>query len=172
MNKKAKLDSGLINTIIMTILVIIILFQAYATILPEATDTGDELAGRGTELTVESRCTDVSCFWNTSRIGDTLANNATKCSHETCFWNSTRTVDCTTHNVSKKDSTKCDYGNYRSADCSGTDNTFLDDIVCPNTYKATPLGSIFTGSGIIFIIVMLALVITIIVNVLKPNAFK
>ena len=65
-----KLNTGIITAAVSTIVVILVLFTAYSTIVPDAGDAGDELGD-------EARCGDVGCFWNDSRATDCTANNLT-----------------------------------------------------------------------------------------------
>jgi hypothetical protein len=163
------IDNKVINGAIMTVLAIIILFAVYAAVVPKAQDEGNELATRGTELTVQTRCEKVGCFWNTSR-----ATTQQICSYSSCFWNDTRTTDCTTKNVSSKDTNDCtsSFITVRAVDCTTKNSSWSSKTVCPTTYSAIPLGTIFSSSGVIFIVIMVALLLTIIMALLGKNKFK
>ena len=58
-NKKGKLNMGLLNTVVLSIILITVLFQVYAEVIPEAQTGGDDLGDA-------ARCADVGCFYNTS----------------------------------------------------------------------------------------------------------
>jgi len=119
-------DNNILRTALISILVVVILLKIYAAILPEAQSEGDDWALRGTELTSQAGCEDVSCFWN-----------------------ATRGTDCTQYNVSQGDTTQC-----------------------PTVRRTMPLASVFAGSGVVFLIVMIALALGIIMTFMgKKNKF-
>ena len=103
--KQGKISTAMINTAILSIVLLVVLFQLYASLVPTAQIAGDGLGD-------EALCGDVSCFYNSSR--DTA---------------------CTANNVTTGDTTAC------------------------TTVNSVPLGSLFAGTGVIFIIIMAALVI-------------
>jgi len=57
MNKSAKLSGNVVQTIILGLVVLVVLFNIYATIMPEAESAGDELGDA-------ARCIEVGCAYN------------------------------------------------------------------------------------------------------------
>ena len=57
MNKSAKLNSGLISSIVLTIVVVLILLESYAAITPTAQAAGDKMNST-------ARCEAAGCFYN------------------------------------------------------------------------------------------------------------
>ena len=106
--KKGKLTTKSINTAIIAIIVIVVMFKLYAALVPEAQGAGDELTDAG-------RCASAGGFWNVSVC------------HE--VGNSSAPVD----------------------------------------YTAVPLGGLFSGSGIVFVILMAALMIVIVRSVMPKG---
>jgi len=47
MNKRGKLSTGMLNTAILGIVLVVVLFQLYATLVPEAQSAGDTLNSSG-----------------------------------------------------------------------------------------------------------------------------
>ena len=111
-DKRGKISSALINQAILGIIIIVILFQAYAALVPEAQSAGDMMND-------SNRCIDVGCFYNGT-----------------------------------------------SSTCFGLAN---ESILCPTNANTIPLGGIFSGSGVVFIIIMAALVIVVIRSFLKKG---
>lgn len=97
-----------VNTMVMVLIVIVVLFSTLAAMIPVAQDTGDS-------LTDEGACEDEGHYWNTST--------------EVCQYNSTNT-------------------------------TAMD-------YSSVPLGNLFGGNGIVFIIVMAGILILVIMSVMR-----
>jgi len=50
MDKKAKIQSGILQTAIMGLVLLVVLFQLYATLVPEAQSAGDTLNASGVPL--------------------------------------------------------------------------------------------------------------------------
>lgn len=74
--------SSVINTAILGIILVTVLFSAYAEIMPSAQDSGDKLGD-------EYRC-------------NTVAEASS-----TCFYNASRATDCTENNKTAADTTAC-----------------------------------------------------------------
>ena len=104
-----KLNPKIVSIAVMAIVILVVVFQTYASIVPEAQTAGDE-------LTNEGRCTAVSCEYNAT---GGIAN-------EVCYTD-------TNYNVS-----------------------------CGSSYKPVPLGSLFGSTGVVFVIIMAALMILIV----------
>jgi len=102
-SKNGKLSTGMINDVILSIVILVVLFKLYATLIPEAQTAGTGLTNAGT-------CASAGGYWNTTSEGCAV---------------------------------------------SSTNTTALD-------YNAIPLGSLFSSSGAVFIIIMVALVIVVI----------
>ena len=70
-NKKGKLNMGLLNTVVLSIILITVLFQVYAEVIPEAQTGGDDLGDA-------ARCADVGCHYNATGVsGDECQLNST-----------------------------------------------------------------------------------------------
>lgn len=108
-----KLNSNIITAAVSTIVVLIVLFTAYSTIVPTAGTAGDDLGD-------EARCGDVGCFYNSSAT-------------ETCSLNSTEQT-----------------------------------TACGSNYQV-PLSGLFSSSGVIFIIIMSALLIVIVKGIMTKK---
>ena len=80
--KGKKLTTSVVQSAILGIVIIIILFGVYAAMVPEAQTAGDSLNDT-------NRCTDVGCFYNSTR--GALPGN----------------LSCTANNVTVTDSTAC-----------------------------------------------------------------
>lgn len=104
----AKLSTQMVTTALLAIILTVVLFQAYAEIVPIAQDGGDEL-------------------------GD-----AARCDADGGYWNLTLS-DCRNNESSQSVSTQYDY-------------------------TSVPLSGIFSGNGIVFLIIMAALVFVVIKN--------
>ena len=50
MNRKGKLNTGVLNTAILAIILLVVLFQIYAELVPEAQTAGDTLNATGVPL--------------------------------------------------------------------------------------------------------------------------
>jgi len=84
LNKFGKLNVKVLNTAILVIVLVVVLFQVFAGIVPEAQSAGDEMNN-------SNRCADVGCAWNTSStwlefgascaINSSPEGNATACPH-------------------------------------------------------------------------------------------
>lgn len=108
---KGKLNTGMISTAILAIVLVVVLFQFYATTIPTAQAAGE------------------------------LMNDSNRCAAAGCSWNTTN-LNCS---------------------FSATVHT-----VCNRTGSPTvPLGGLFTGTGIVFLIVMSALAILVVRSFLK-----
>ncbi len=118
-NKAGKLKTSTINTAILVIILIVIIFQVYASVVPEAQTAGDNLNDT-------NRCNDVGCFYNVSEDADTPCRNTT--------------------------------GNVTSACTAGS--------------QTIPLAGLFSGTGVVFLIVMAALLILIVFSLMKPQKKK
>lgn len=110
-----KLNGKMVTGIVMTIIVIIILFNAFATLVPEAQTAGND-------LNASNRCEAVGCFYNASVESIAPCRNGS--------------------------------GDYNSTRCE--------------TSSAIPFGGLFSGGGIVFLIVMIFLFIMIFKNI-KPS---
>src|SRR4030067_2799092 len=75
--KKGAIGTDSIRTAIIAIVMLVVMFKLYASLVPEAMGAGDE-------LTDTARCSAVGCFWN-----------------------DTRTIDCTQHNYTIGDDGTC-----------------------------------------------------------------
>ncbi len=116
-SKTGKLNQAVINTAILVIVLLVVLFQIYAAVIPEAQAAGNLMND-------SNRCVDVGCFYNVSEITGAV-----------CLVNSTETVS--------------------GALCGGADSI--------------PLASLFSGTGIVFIIIMAALFILVIKSFMKSK---
>ena len=67
--KGKKLTTGMVQSAILALVIIIVLFGVYAAMVPEAQTAGDSLND-------SSRCADVNCYWNSSDI-DCYDDNVT-----------------------------------------------------------------------------------------------
>ncbi len=108
-NKKGKISSATVNTLILAIILLVILFQVYAEIVPEA-QTG------GNSLNASNQCTDVyGCSYNASiPLCETTAASGTPCGA-----------------------------------------------------GAIPLAGLFSGTGVVFVIIMAALIILVVKAFMK-----
>ena len=103
-NKAQMLTSKILTSFVIGIIVLIVLFSAYAAILPDAQSAGDSLGDA-------QRCSDATGFFNITQ--------------DACLTNSSPT---------------------------GTSQSFA----------AIPLSSLFSGTGVAFVIVMAALIILVV----------
>ena len=104
-NKKAKLNQTILNTALLGIVLLVVLFQIYANIIPDAQSAGDTMGD-------SARCSAAGGFYN---ISQNLCLNGT---------------------------------------------TPADTAVV--SYSAIPLSGLFSGTGVVFIIIMAALVVLIV----------
>lgn len=118
----AKISTKAINSVILTIVVIIVLFSAYAELVPEAVTAG---SGMNDSL----RCAEVGCAWNTSSTW--LAIDGAQ-------------------------------------ECAINASPEGNSTMCPNTYTV-PLSGFFSAGGVVFMIVMAALIILIVQGLLKKK---
>ena len=105
-NKKAKISTALLNSLFLGLIVIVVLFQVYAEVIPETQTAGDLMNDA-------TRCAGVGCSWNTS--------------NEICYATS----------------------NYSAATCAAGSQT-------------VPLSSLVISGGVVFTIIMAALIILIV----------
>ncbi len=68
MNKKGQIDKK-INTVVIIIISIVVLFQIFAGIVPEAQTAGDQMSD-------ETVCIDTGCVFNTSLTPDCQSNRS------------------------------------------------------------------------------------------------
>ena len=111
-SKTGKLNTAMVNTAILGIVILVVLFKLYAELVPEAGTQGDLLTDEG------------------------------RCGTEGYFWNSTD-EDCRLSNV------------------TGT-------VVAPAEYEV-PLGGLFSSSGLVFIIIMAALIVVVVKSVMPSG---
>ena len=104
------LNTRIINSAVIAIVVIVVLFTLYSVLVPEAQTAGSSMND-------SSRCEAVGCDYNQSGrpAGDGI----------TCY-NTTSTIS---------------------------------NASCPNAANSIPLGGLFNASGIVFVIIMAALLI-------------
>ncbi len=69
-SKSAKLSTGIINTAILVIVLLVVLFQIYAAVVPEAQSAGDL-------MNVSNRCEAVGCHFNASLTPNCVLNSST-----------------------------------------------------------------------------------------------
>ena len=114
-----KLNQAFIGSAIMGILIIVVLFNIYAAIVPEAQTAG-------TDLTDAGICVDVGCFWNETHGALFTGNTSCQVSSE------------------------------------------LKNETCSSDYTI-PLGNLFNSSGIVFLVIMVALLIIVLRGYLKKG---
>ncbi len=114
--KNAQQLRGRVQTGAVIVISIVVLFQIFATLVPEAQSAGDQFS------------------------------DATKCGEAACFFNSTSAVSCLINS---------------SAEGAG--------ITCPNAVETVPLASVFGGSGVIILLLMVALFLGIIALVMPSR---
>ena len=117
MNKSAKLSGKIVTAIILGLVVLVVLFNIYAEVVPEAQTAGDSMGD-------EIRCAEVGCAWNTSALV---------------------TEDCAINSSPEGNATACPYE------------------------YGIPLSSLFSGTGVIFIIIMSMFVIFVVRSYLKQK---
>ena len=105
LNKKGKLGTNMLNTVVLGIVVLVVLFASYAAIIPEAQTAGDSMND-------SIRCVDVGCVYTASL---------------TCI-----------------------------------NGTGVSNITCQEQAQSIPLSGLFSGTGVIFVIVMAALLILVV----------
>ena len=115
LNKKGKLNFNILNSAVLVIVILVVLFSAYAAIIPEAQTGGDSLGD-------SEVCAASSCTYNASG------------SPSTCQWNTTNTSEC------------------------------------PNDYDYIPLSSLFSSTGVVFVVVMAALLVLVIQSFMKKGS--
>lgn len=122
-SKAGTISPVVINTAIIALIVIVVLFLIYATVLPEAQTAGDS-------MNASNRCADVGCSFNASGSPNATIND------DLCL--------------------------------SGSANS---NITCGSTksFAALPLSGLFSGTGVVFVIVMAALIILIVKAYLKKQ---
>ena len=103
---------------ISAIVFIIVIFMAYASIVPEAQTAGNE-------LNASNSCVDAGCFFNSSHL-------------------TTDGIDC-----------------YKDNATSG--------FLCDQSGYVVPLGGLFGGQGVVFVIIMVALLIVIVKGLLNKK---
>lgn len=110
-NKNGKLTTATINTSIIAMVIIVVLFKLYAVLVPEAQTAGNELSDA-------SFCGDAGGYYNTT------------------------TLVCQTSAVN----------------------------VTPVSYTGIPLSGLFSGSGLVFIIMMVGLLIIVVKNIISSGS--
>ena len=110
LNKKGKFGTNTLNTVVLAIVILVVLFASYAAIVPEAQTAGDSMND-------SIRCVDVGCAYTAATPGATAS---------------------------------CING-------TGTGN-----ITCQAQAKSIPLSGLFSGTGVVFVIVMAALLILVV----------
>ncbi len=109
MNNKGKITTKHINTAIIGLLVLVVLFKVLAAVVPLAQAEGDALGDQG-------QCESLGCFYNASVASECLVSEPLQ--NETCA------------------------GDYNAA--------------------KIPLSSLFSGSGVVFIIIMVAFLVIVV----------
>lgn len=94
----------MVNTAILSIVILVVLFKIYSLLVPTAMDTGDEL------------------------------NTSNQCATQGGYWNTTGTAFCAVESS--------------------------NETVLP--YNSIPFSTLFSGSGVVFIVIMAALVIVVV----------
>ncbi len=117
-SKDGKLNQAVINTAILVIVLLVVLFQIYAAVIPEAQAAGNSLND-------SNQCASAGC--------------ATRA-------NSTIPFACVTN----------------------VQANLTDAVACPNP-NSIPLSGLFSGTGIVFIIIMAALFILVIRGFMKAG---
>ena len=111
-----KIEAGAI-----IIIIVIVLFQLFASFMPEAQSAGDK-------LTDEGRCNDVGCFFNTTAPSGEISG-------------------CRINSSTQGNATAC--------------NIPLNEGI--------PLGNLFGGNGIVFLLLMIGLLLLILRTVLPKG---
>jgi len=111
--KKGKLTTGTITSVVVMLVLIVVGFSIYASLVPEVQSSGDELGD-------SAMCADAGGYWNT-------------------------TLESCRNNVS-----------------SGTVSTEYD-------YTPVPLGGLFSGTGFVAILIMLAFLVVVITSVMPKK---
>ena len=115
LHKKGKLNFNILNSAVLVIVILVVLFSAYAAIVPEAQTAGDSMGDSDV-------CTAAACTYNASG------------SPSTCQWNTTNTSEC------------------------------------PNDYDYIPLSGLFSGTGVVFVVVMAALLVLVVKSFLTKGS--
>jgi len=110
------INNKIVSGAILGLVLIVILFQVYAAVVPTAQEQGDAIGD-------ESICEGASCFYNSSR-----------------------TIACTANNETGDDTDVC------------ADSAAANGI---------PLSGLFSGSGVVFIVVMAMLLVMVVGSLLK-----
>ena len=111
-SKKAQIGKR-INAVIIVIITIVILFQIFSALVPEAQISGDRF--------ISDACSDAGCSFDTS----------------------TRV-------------------------CEINSSSEGEGIACPNAVNSPPLSSIFSGTGIVILLLMVTLLL-IVINIVLPK---
>jgi len=111
----AGLNNKAVNTFIVAIVTVIVLFAAYTAIYPTAAEAGDAM------------------------------NDSNQCSDASCFYNASRSIACTANNVTAGDTASC------------------------TTANSIPLSGLFSGTGVLFIIIAAALMIGIVLGFIRKK---
>jgi len=117
-SKKGKISTTVINSAVLVLVLLTVLFQVYANMMPTAQEAGNEL------------------------------NDSNRCEDAGCYYNDSRTVVCTLSNVTGEDTTVC------------ADTAAVNGI---------PFASLFSGTGIVFLIIMAALIVLVVKNTLSTK---
>ena len=78
--------------------------------------------------------------------GDSL-NDSNRCESVSCFYNATRTTTA----------------------CTANNATAGDTVICGTQANSIPLGGLFSGTGVVFVIVMAALLIIVVKGFMKAK---
>jgi len=113
-SRKGKLSSSTVNTAILAIILLVVLFQVYASLVPTAQTAGDS-------LNASNQCVQAGCVY------DGTGASAAACING-----------------------------------SGVGN-----VSCAQTTTTIPLSGLFSGTGVVFIIIMAALIILVVKSFLK-----
>jgi len=110
-SKSGKLNSSMVNTVVLALVLIVVVFQVYAELIPTAQTAGNS-------LNASNRCVDVGCFYN----------------------------------------------NTNTPACQVADGNLNG---CNAAANSLPLGALFSGTGVVFVIIMAALLIVVVKSVMK-----
>jgi len=117
LNKKGKLTTNTLNTVVLGIVILVVLFASYAAIIPDAQTAGDSMND-------SIRCVDVGCVYTA----------ATPAASLTCI-----------------------------------NGTGAGNITCQEQAQSIPLSGLFSGTGVVFVIVMAALLILVVKGFMSSN---
>lgn len=115
-SKTAKINASVIEKAIMSLIVLVVLFVAYGTIMPTAQSAGNSM------------------------------NQSNQCTAAGCTWNSSITLSC------------------RNA--TGNESA---TSTCASGQHVVPLSGLFSGTGVVFLIVMIALILLVVKSYLPKK---